>query len=118
MYFCDFASCLLFYIILFFYKYVYLQIAPYASVIINGIYWERSHPKLLRTANANQLLTSPNEWTQNDLKSGCPTLPHRLLAICDITADKGGCIEIVQHTTSIDHPFVLYNPKTNTSSER
>jgi alpha-aminoadipic semialdehyde synthase len=69
-------------------------------------------------ADAKQLLTPPPEWIQNDSKSGCPSLPHRLLAICDITADKGGSIEIVQQTTSIDHPFLLYNPKTNTSMER
>ncbi|CAF1287667.1 unnamed protein product [Adineta steineri] len=93
------------------------KIAPYASVIINGIYWEQNSPKLLRISNANQLLTPPPEWSQNDPKSGCPPLPHRLLAICDITADKGGSIEIVQQTTSIDHPFLLYNPKTNTSTE-
>ncbi|CAF5079822.1 unnamed protein product, partial [Rotaria sp. Silwood1] len=43
--------------------------------------------------------------------------PHRLLAICDVTADKGGSIEFVQDTTSIDHPFLLYNPKTDTSVE-
>jgi hypothetical protein len=73
---------------------------------------------LLRVTNANELLTPPPEWSQNDPKSGCPPLPHRLLAICDITADKGGSIEIVQHTTSIDHPFLLYNPKTNSSTER
>ncbi|CAF2100508.1 unnamed protein product [Rotaria magnacalcarata] len=93
------------------------QIAPYASCIINGIYWEPTQPKLLRIGNANQLLTPPPEWTQNDTRSGCPTLPHRLLAICDITADKCGSIEIVQHITTIDHPFLLYNPKTNTSTE-
>ncbi|UJR16111.1 hypothetical protein I4U23_003023 [Adineta vaga] len=93
------------------------KIAPFASCIINGIYWEASSPKLLRIADAKQLLTPPVEWEQNDPKSGCPSLPHRLLAICDITADKGGSIEIVQNTTSIDHPFLLYNPATNTSME-
>ncbi|CAF4383073.1 unnamed protein product, partial [Rotaria sp. Silwood2] len=93
------------------------KIAPYATCIINGIYWEPSHPKLLHVADANQLVTPPPEWTQNNPKFGCPSLPHRLLAICDITADKGGSIEIVQDTTSIDHPFLLYNPKTDTSVE-
>ncbi|CAF0984180.1 unnamed protein product [Rotaria sp. Silwood1] len=93
------------------------KIAPYATCIINGIYWEPSHPKLLHVADANQLVTPPREWVQNDAEPGCPSLPHRLLAICDVTADKGGSIEFVQDTTSIDHPFLLYNPKTDTSVE-
>ena len=73
---------------------------------------------MLYTDDAKQLLTETPEWTQHDSRSGCPLLPHRLLAICDIAADKNGSIEIVQHITSIDHPFVLYNPETNTSEER
>ncbi|CAF0842961.1 unnamed protein product [Rotaria sordida] len=93
------------------------KIAPYATCIINGIYWESSQPKLLRVTDANQLIAAPPEWTPNASKPGCPTLPHRLLAICDITADKYGSIELVQHTTTIDHPFLLYNPKTDTSVE-
>ncbi|CAF3408833.1 unnamed protein product [Rotaria sp. Silwood1] len=93
------------------------KIAPYATCLINGIYWEPSQPKLLRIADGNKLVTPPPEWTQSDPRSGCPSLPHRLLAIGDITADKGGSIELVQDTTTIDHPFLLYNPKTDTSVE-
>ncbi|CAF1565046.1 unnamed protein product, partial [Adineta steineri] len=90
-------------------------IAPYATCLVNGIYWEPSHPKLLRVAHGIQLVTPPPEWIQTDPRSGCPSLPHRLLAISDITADKWGSIELVQHTTTTDHPFLLYDPKTNTS---
>ena len=69
-------------------------------------------------ADADPLLTPSPEWKPSDLRSGCSSLPHRLIAICDISADKCGSIELVQHITSIDHPFLLYDHKTNTSRER
>ena len=40
---------------------------------------------------------------------GAPTLPHRLLAICDISADPGGSIEFMNECTTIDEPFCLYD---------
>ncbi len=43
-----------------------------------------------------------------------PSLPHRLVAICDITADPGGSIEFLVDCTSIEQPFQLYDPKTET----
>lgn len=48
---------------------------------------------------------------------GTPTLPHRLLAICDISADPGGSIEFMQQCTTIDNPFDLYDADTNKSEQ-
>lgn len=64
-----------------------LQIAPYASVIINGIYWAPNSPKLITIPDAKVLLRSAQShlpWVQTS--TGSPPLPHRLLAICDISA--------------------------------
>ena len=49
-----------------------LQIAPYASVIVNGIYWEPIYPRLLTTAQTTALQQRPD---------------NRLLGIADISCD-------------------------------
>lgn len=70
------------------------KIAPYASVIVNCMYWEKRFPPLL---TAQQL--------QDLMRKGCP-----LLGISDITCDIGGSLEFVNQTTSIDSPFFRYDP--------
>ena len=49
---------------------------------------------------------------------GCPTLPHRLVALCDISADPGGSIEFMNECTTIDKPFTVYDADFNTSNDR
>lgn len=73
------------------------QVAPYASVIVNCMYWEKRFPRLLT-----------NEQLQDLTKKGCP-----LVGLCDITCDIGGSIEFVNQTTSIDSPFFRYDPLNN-----
>lgn len=51
------------------------QIAPYASVIINGIFWAPNSPRLISIPEAKMLLSAPVK-TQPEV-SGCPSLPHR-----------------------------------------
>lgn len=73
------------------------KIAPYASVIVNCMYWERRFPRLLSSKQIQELN-----------KKGCP-----LVGISDITCDIGGSIEFVNQTTSIDSPFFRYEPLTD-----
>ncbi|KAG8223056.1 hypothetical protein J437_LFUL002004 [Ladona fulva] len=88
------------------------KIAPYASVIINGIYWAVSSPKLMTIPDAKYLLRPANTpWLPSSV--GSPTLPHRMLAICDISADPGGSIEFMNECTTIDTPFCLYDADRN-----
>lgn len=68
-------------------------IAPYASVIVNGVYWEPRHPRLLTKEQASRLGDR-----------------SRLLAIADISCDIGGSIEFTDRATTIDSPFFHYNP--------
>lgn len=70
------------------------KIAPYASVIVNCMYWEKRFPRLLTTKQLQDLRTK-----------GGP-----LVGICDITCDICGSVEIVNQTTTIDSPFFRYDP--------
>ncbi|XP_024034422.1 alpha-aminoadipic semialdehyde synthase isoform X2 [Citrus clementina] len=65
------------------------KIAPYASVIVNCMYWEQRFPRLLSTQQIQDLV-----------RKGCP-----LVGISDITCDIGGSLEFVNRTTSIDSSF-------------
>ncbi|KAG1658196.1 Alpha-aminoadipic semialdehyde synthase, mitochondrial [Nymphon striatum] len=92
------------------------NIAPYASVIINGMYWAVNSPRLLTLPDAKYLLQpTPLPWLPSS--KGCPSIPHRLLAICDISADPGGSIEFMKECTTIDNPFCLYDADQNTNTE-
>lgn len=119
------------------------KIAPYASVIVNGVYWPPNAPRLLTIPDAKQL-QQPIKSTANsnhasstgqhdlglyedrDVRAarisqqtpsiGSPCLPHRLIALCDISADPGGSIEFMQNCTTIDNPFYLYDAETNCPS--
>lgn len=51
-------------------------------------------------------------------QEGAPTLPHRMLGICDISADPGGSIEFMTECTTIDHPFCLYDADQNKDLNR
>ncbi|RNA45143.1 alpha-aminoadipic semialdehyde mitochondrial [Brachionus plicatilis] len=92
------------------------DIAPYSSVIINGIYWAPNSPKLIRIPDAKKLLQPAHQpWLPSS--PGCPSLPHRLVAMCDISADPGGSIEFMKECTTIDHPFCLYDAENHTNKE-
>ena len=93
------------------------QIAPYASCIINGIYWAPRSPLLISNADAKALLQSTDvQGTRS--KPSCPTLPHRLVAICDISSDPGGSFEFMREWTTIGSPFCLYDAEKNTNTVR
>ncbi|XP_032867386.1 alpha-aminoadipic semialdehyde synthase, mitochondrial isoform X3 [Tyto alba] len=83
------------------------DIAPYTTCLINGIYWEQHTPRLLSRQDAQNLLVPVRSST--GARDGCPELPHRLLAICDISADTGGSIEFMTECTTIDSPFCMYD---------
>jgi len=88
------------------------KFAPYSSVIVNGIYWAPNTPRLLTIPDAKSLLNPQNSpWLTNAV--GSPRLPHRLVAICDISADPGGSIEFMNECTTIDEPFCLYDADQN-----
>jgi alpha-aminoadipic semialdehyde synthase len=86
-------------------------------VIINGIYWAVGSPKLLTIPDAKYLLR-PAHTPWLPISVGAPALPHRMLAICDISADPGGSIEFMNECTTIDTPFCLYDADRNKETQR
>ncbi|XP_042563399.1 alpha-aminoadipic semialdehyde synthase, mitochondrial isoform X2 [Clupea harengus] len=84
-----------------------VSVAPYTTCLINGIYWDPQTPRLLRRLDAQKLIR-PIKRTVAAV-DGSPQLPHKLLAICDISADTGGSIEFMTECTTIDKPFSIYD---------
>lgn len=80
-------------------------------MIINGVYWDVNTPRLITIPDAKHLLT-PTANKHLDVP-GCPSLPHRLIGICDISADPGGSIEFMTECTTIDKPFNIYDADFN-----
>ncbi|KAG8577480.1 hypothetical protein GDO81_010195 [Engystomops pustulosus] len=83
------------------------DIAPYTTCLINGIYWDPHTPRLLNRRDAQRLLAPVKSGAV--VTEGCPELPHKLLAIGDISADTGGSIEFMTECTTIDMPFCMYD---------
>ncbi|KAG2459880.1 alpha-aminoadipic semialdehyde synthase, mitochondrial [Polypterus senegalus] len=92
------------------------DIAPYTTCLVNGIYWDPYTPRLLNRRDAQRLLNPviPSEKSTE----GCPELPHRFLAICDISADTGGSIEFMTECTTIDKPFCMYDADQHIDHDR
>nr|KAF6337734.1 aminoadipate-semialdehyde synthase [Pipistrellus kuhlii] len=82
-------------------------IAPYTTCLVNGIYWEQRSPRLLTRQDLQNLL-APGKSPVVGVE-GCPALSHKLVAICDISADTGGSIEFMTECTTIEHPFCMYD---------
>uniref|UniRef100_A0A673GTA3 Alpha-aminoadipic semialdehyde synthase, mitochondrial-like n=1 Tax=Sinocyclocheilus rhinocerous TaxID=307959 RepID=A0A673GTA3_9TELE len=82
--------------------------APYTTCLINGIYWDPHTPRLLRRLDAQRLIR-PIIPASSSPDHGCPALPHKFLAICDISADTGGSIEFMTECTTIEKPFCMYD---------
>ena len=78
------------------------KIAPYVTMIVNGIYWDFRYPRIL---TKNQLL--------NLRKSGNTNLK----VIADITCDMKGSFEFLSHATSIEKPFFTYISETDQDVE-
>ncbi|NXI88996.1 AASS protein, partial [Rhipidura dahli] len=85
----------------------HIDVAPYTTCLINGIYWEQNTPRLLSRQDIQKLLVPVKSAA--GVMDGCPELPHKLLAICDISADTGGSIEFMTECTTIDNPFCMYD---------
>ncbi|XP_069956337.1 alpha-aminoadipic semialdehyde synthase, mitochondrial-like [Cherax quadricarinatus] len=88
------------------------KVVPYATLIISGIYGAANSPKLLTIPDAKVLLQPIYTfWLSTSRDS--PSLPHRMLAICDVSADPGGSREFMTKCTTIDTPLCLYNANQN-----
>lgn len=71
--------------------------------MVNGIYWESKYPRVL---------------SRSDLKKATLAGTSRLLGLTDISADYEGSIEFTSRFTSIEEPFLLYDPVNMTFKEK
>lgn len=72
---------------------------------------------MLTVPDAKQLLR-PVHMPWLPTSEGAPRLPHRLLAVCDISADPGGSIEFMNECTTIDNPFLVYDAELHSEHNR
>ncbi|KAJ1907970.1 hypothetical protein LPJ81_000399 [Coemansia sp. IMI 209127] len=68
------------------------KIAPYTTMLVNGIYWESKYPRLMSTKDLADI------QRQREMK-------NRMLAVADISCDIGGSLEFMSHASTIDNPF-------------
>lgn len=78
------------------------KVAPYASAIMNCVYWDSRYPRLM----------TKDQMAELDASGA-----SRLLAVGDISCDTEGSLEFLTKTTHIEQPFYLYDPKTRTTSD-
>lgn len=74
------------------------KIAPYTTVLVNGMYWDARFPRLLTTQQMADLSAN-----------GRPTLR----AISDITCDLGGSLEFCENSTYFENPFYEWDAENN-----
>jgi len=65
------------------------------SWLVNGIYWEAKYPRVI---------------TKKAIKEAVQAGKCKLMGVTDISADYEGSCEFTSHFTSIEEPFLLYNP--------
>ena len=56
--------------------------------------------------------------TKKGLKEAVEAGKSRFMGVCDISADAEGSIEFTSRFTSIEEPFLLYNPITQDFKEK
>lgn len=77
------------------YESKFFEYLPYVHWLINGIYWEAKYPRVLSC---------------EELKEAVEEQRTKLLGVCDISADYQGSIEFTSRFTSIEEPFLVYDP--------
>jgi alpha-aminoadipic semialdehyde synthase len=71
------------------------KIAPYCSMILNGIFWTENYPRLLTIEQTEDLAKNKN---------------LRLLTLADVSCDLNGSIQFMSKSSTIDDPFYMYDP--------
>jgi alpha-aminoadipic semialdehyde synthase len=71
------------------------KIAPYASLILNGIFWTSKFPRLLSADQTEQLAKDSQ---------------LRLHTLADVSCDINGSFEFMGESSTIDSPYFMYDP--------
>lgn len=81
------------------YKGRFAEYLDLVTWLVNGIYWEAKYPVVL---------------AKKDLKAAMQAGKNKLIGVTDISADYEGSVDFTSIFTSIEEPFLLYNPMENT----
>ncbi|KAJ3270540.1 hypothetical protein HDV01_007743 [Terramyces sp. JEL0728] len=73
------------------------KIAPYARLILNGIFWTDKYPRLMTIEQTKQLAQNDN---------------LKLLTLADVSCDINGSFEFMGESSTIDSPYFMYDPIT------
>ena len=65
------------------------------SWLVNGIYWEAKYPRIL---------------SKEDMRKSVEKGDTKFMGLTDISADYEGSVEFTSRFTSIEEPFLLYDP--------
>lgn len=76
---------------------------PYVQFLVQDIYWEAKYPRTLTSAG---------------LADAVKNKKSRFMGLTDVSADYEGSIEFTSRFTSIEEPFLLYNPIDMTFKEK
>jgi alanine dehydrogenase len=76
---------------------------PYLTVLVNGIYWEPGHPKLITREDLQRL------WSGSG--------PPRLEVVADVSCDVPGPIEATVRATDPDRPVYVFDPSTGATRD-
>ena len=96
------------------------KVAPYTSVLVNGLYWDARYPRLLKKEQIYELAKETERKQEfllratNAASSSAlyPPMAFRpMMAISDITCDVEGSIEFLSDVTFIEKPFINYVPE-------
>jgi alpha-aminoadipic semialdehyde synthase len=77
-------------------------IAPYITMLVNGIYWDSRYPRLL---------------TKDQLKTMWSNGQRKLKVVSDISCDINGSCELLTRSTTIEKPFFTYYPDSAEESD-
>lgn len=71
---------------------------PHLTLLVNGVYWEPGHPRLVTREDLRKLWAGPE--------------PPRLRVLADLSCDVDGSIQATVKTTRPDAPVYVYDPET------
>lgn len=76
---------------------------PYLTLLVNGIYWQPGHPKLITREDLRRL------WSGSE--------PPRLEVLADLSCDVDGSIEATVRSTGPDRPVYVFDPLTGDTAD-
>ncbi|MEM7051097.1 MAG: bifunctional lysine ketoglutarate reductase /saccharopine dehydrogenase family protein [Acidobacteriota bacterium] len=76
----------------------FARFLPYLTMLVNGIYWEEGHPRLVTRADAERLWATPEG--------------PKLKVLADLSCDIAGSIEVTVRTSTNGDPVYVYSPAT------